>query len=186
MEFLKEDILDIKRYDKLIKLNKKENKKHKNIYLWSEHIMATRMIKNAIETNGDTLENFSDMAHWLSIRLKFTSPEVIALMLDFYNGKINYHQKLFDIEIFDIMKKYSITYPEAILVIYEKHTNFEPTKEFSKYRHGINRGSKLFNAYLDNNKIKYGTTEDEFLNLTEKEHDVLRKNIEEKARGFFK
>ena len=176
MEFFKKDLDDLKRYKNLIKMNDKNNKKHDGSHRWSEQAMVMKIVQNATMTNGDQVEYFASMANWLAIRMKYMPNEVLELMINFFYGNINYSaDELYGIKIFDVMKKRSISYVEAVLVIYEEHTNFQPTKELAKYNRGKYRGFNMHYAYLDEDgKICYNfEEEDDFYKLSEEEHQKL-------------
>lgn len=186
MQLFKHEIDDTKRYKNLIKLNKKEAKKHNCAsYLWSDQAMTMKIVENAVLTNGDVVELFTKNAMWLAIRLKYTSPEVIELMLNFLNGNIDYTSELYGVKIFDIMKKRSVSYVEAILFIYENHINFKPTKEFAKYQRGKDRGHELHYAFLDedgNIDYDYNEPEDTYSKLDETEKQKLLENALKKIK----
>lgn len=179
MEFFKKDIDDAKRYDRLIKMNEKNKKKDGGTRYWSEQQMMMKMVEEAIRTNGDVSQYFTSIAIWMSVRMKYTSPEVIKLMLHFLYGNTDYTAELYGIKIFDVMKKRAISYPEAILVIYEEQTNFQPTKELAKYNRGKYRGYNMRYAYLDEDgKICYNfEEEDTYSKLTEEEKSEMAKKI---------
>lgn len=72
---------------------------------------------------------YSIYLRWLALRLKFCNKEVDKLVTDYLHGIKNYDYSLDGkLTIFETMKKYGITYCEAIYDQYVEKTGFRPTK----------------------------------------------------------
>ena len=90
---------------------------------------------------------------WYSLRLKFTDDTIRNEFKLFLNDELNYGKEVYGYKIYDIMKKYNIAYPVALLQIYElkcggkDDTGFTLERKLVEWQY--NMGSRIQNSRLN-------------------------------------
>ena len=116
---------------------------------------------------------------WYSLRLKFTDDIIRKEALEFLNGKFDYRKEIYGYKIYDVMKEYGLSYPQALLKIYAlKNNNKDDTgytlvRRITDYHIPVYVTSyKISNSILhDNGIIEYIKVEEKIATPEEIEND---------------
>lgn len=173
----------------LEKENKKIEKKLKNKWLWDEKYLSSRILTYAKVENGDLDDDeyLLHKFHWLGLRLKFTDDEVRNLVDDFLHDIRHYDYTICDETIFQTMKKYGISYPEAIFEQYLNKTGYADTNRYGDYPYLQNRMQNMLFATKINEdgQIEYDFNSGNSLNkLTKEEREVLDNQLAQELQKF--
>ena len=168
-------------YMRLKKYDAKMCRKNGGSLYWNRDIMTMKIMRCMMRQNGESENKAIEIAIWLARRFRYTNPEIIDIMQDFYHDEYYFDRVLYGQRIFDVMKSRCMSYPEAILSIYETETNFYGSWRISKYLRRPWHGTKMQYAYdfdLDN-RIKYDFNRynDVLSNLTIEQHEELMEAV---------
>ena len=172
---------EILQYGRLMKHDAKMAKKNGGGLYWGDDLMTIKIMKCMMKQNDEPKDIALEVGSWLAMRFRYTNEEVVKLMKDFYHDEYHFDYILYGMRIFDVMKEKCMSYPEAILTIYEIGTNFKETKMLSGYYRRPGHGLKMQYAYdfdLDN-RIKYDFNRynDVLPNLTIEQHEELMEAV---------
>jgi hypothetical protein len=97
-----------------------------DFWLWNRIAMGAKIMNCMAEENGSDGRSLR-LAYWLGLRLKFTDDKTRNILKDFYFHNIKHYTETIDGEnrIYDTMKNFGISYPQAILHQYCEKTNFK-------------------------------------------------------------
>lgn len=173
----------------LEKENKKIEKKLKNKWLWDEKYLSSRILTYAKLENGDLDDDeyLLYKFHWLGLRLKFTDDEVRGLIDDFLHDIRHYDYTICGETIFQTMKRYGISYPEAIFEQYLNKTGYADANRYGDYPYLQNRMQNMLFAteVNEDGQIKYDFDSGNSLNkLTKEEREVLDDQLARKLQEF--
>ena len=116
---------------------------------WSRDLLFATMVEDGKRNRLD--DSYKAYLHWLSLRLKFCNEKIDKLILEFLHGKHNYDYSINNKEtLFETMKKYGITYCEAIYNQYVENVNFKPTKTIGHLIHHKYCDSPFYHINLNN------------------------------------
>lgn len=165
----------------------KENDKY--LY-WNTLFMASR-IKYAMEEECSSALPNTFNTLWYALRLKFTDDTIRSEAINFLNGNINYSKEIYGYKIYDIMKKYLLAYPMALLKIYELNggdDEFALKRQIYDWQVPSRSEYKIANSMLKDNKIEYleiklkaKTTEE-----LENEYEERKRSIQERFEKYYK
>lgn len=173
----------------LEKENKKIEKKLKNKWLWDEKYLSSRILTYAKVENGDLDDDeyLLYKFHWLGLRLKFTDDEVRNLIDDFLYDIRHYNYTICGETIFQTMKRYGISYPEAVFEQYLNKTGYADVNKYGDYPHLQNRMQNMLFATKVNEdgQIEYDFDSGNSLNkLTKEEKEALDSQLAQKLQEF--
>lgn len=154
---------------------------------WNTLFMMTR-IRHAMENELNPLVPTQWNTLWYSLRLKFTDDIIRKQALEFLNGKFDYRKEIYGYKIYDVMKEYGLSYPQALLKIYslknneKDDTGYTLVRRITDYHVPLYAKYKIVNSVLhDNGVIEYIKIEEKIKTQEEieKEYEENEKRCEE-------
>ena len=152
---------------------------------WNTPFMMTR-IRHAMENELNPLVPTQWNTLWYSLRLKFTDDIIRKEALEFLNGKFDYRKEIYGYKIYDVMKEYGLSYPQALLKIYslknneKDDTGYTLVRRITDYHVPLYTKYKIVNSILhDNGVIEYIKIEEKIKTQEEidKEYEELEKIV---------
>jgi len=169
--------------NKMKKIDDEYFEKNDEYLYWNTHFMMTR-IRTAMENELNPWVPTGWNTLWYSLRLKFTDDTIRKEALDFLNGKFDYRKEIYGNKIYDIMKKYNLSYPQALLKIYsiknneKDDTGYTLERQIGDYHIPVWSRFKITNSVLhDNGIIEYLEPVEE-KRKTQEEIDKKREELE--------
>ena len=154
---------------------------------WNTLFMMTR-IRHAMENELNSLVPTQWNTLWYSLRLKFTDDIIRKEALEFLNGKFDYRKEIYGYKIYNVMKEYGLSYPQALLKIYslknneKDDTGYTLVRRITDYHVPLYAKYKIVNSVLhDNGVIEYIKIEEKIKTQEEidKEYEENEKKCEE-------
>ena len=103
--------------NKMKKVDDEYLEKHNEYLYWNTLFMMSR-IRTAMEEELNPFVPTQWNTLWYALRLKFTDDVIRKEALSFLNGNFDYRKEIYGYRIYDIMKEYGLSYPQALLKIY--------------------------------------------------------------------